>query len=136
MWQGTGLSVWSIPYLLGYHDRRQGIDDQYVCGLSLTHGAPGSRQHIWTFANGLYTENYPNWLCPCDNDNTYASPPFVGNDYFCESVAQSSYARVFYSNPTLWDGQVCEGGGTCCQYNNPPWFTKNLANSTTEDIEL
>ena len=123
---------------LGYHSRRQGIDGQYVCGLSLTHGAPGSRQHIWTFASGWLTESrdYPNWLCPCDNNNTSPSPPFVGNDYFCESVTQSSYADVFYPNAQLWDGQVCEGGGTCCQFNYPPWFTKNLANFTTEDIEL
>jgi len=26
-------------------------------GLSLTHGAPGSRQHIWTFASGFFTGN-------------------------------------------------------------------------------
>ena len=124
----------------GGHNSRQGIDGQYVDGLSLTHGAPGSRQHIWTFASGLYAgsrnSSHPNYRCPCDNGNTHTSPPFVGNDYFCESVTQNSYARVFYPNATLWDGQVCEGGGTCCQFNNPPWFTKNLANSTTEDIEL
>ena len=124
----------------GYHDSRQVIDGYYVDGLSLTHGAPGSRQHIWTFASGLFTGNqssvHPNHRCPCDNNNTYPSPPFVGNDYFCESVNQSGWARVFYPNATLWDGQVCEGGGTCCQFNNPPWFTKNLANSTTDDIEL
>ena len=60
----------------------------------------------------------------------------MGNDYFCESVTQNSWATVFYPNATLWDGQVCEGGGTCCQLNNPPWFTKNLANSTTDDIEV
>jgi len=27
---------------VGYHANRQGIDGQYVDGLSLTHGAPGS----------------------------------------------------------------------------------------------
>ena len=42
---------------LGYHNRRQGIEGQYVDGLSLTHGAPGSRQHIWTFAGGWFTGN-------------------------------------------------------------------------------
>ena len=36
----------------GHHVGRQGIDGYYVDGLSLTHGAPGSRQHIWTFASG------------------------------------------------------------------------------------
>ena len=53
MWQGTGLPVGSK--LCGYHQRRQGIDGYYVDGLSLTHGAPGSRQNIWTFASGLFT---------------------------------------------------------------------------------
>ena len=122
-----------------YHFRRQGIEGPYVDGLSLTHGAPGSRQHIWTFASGLLTRRHYNWpkrQCPCDNNNIYPSPPFVGNDYFCESVRENSWASVFYLNATLWDGQVCEGGGTCCKLNSPPWFTKNLANSTTENIEL
>ena len=125
-----------------YHNRNQSIDDQYVDGLSLTLGAPGSRQHIWTFASGLYTGSHGRYLrstCPCDNGNTFPSPPFVGNDYFCGSVLthdQFSYQTIFYPNTTLWDGQVCEGGGRCCQLNNPPWFTKTLDNSTTKDIEL
>ena len=123
---------------LGYYQSRQLIDGHYVDGLSLTHGAPGSRQHIWTFASGMSTESYyiDRYKCPCVNRNTYPSPPFVGNDYFCESVTRSSFADVFFPNATLWDGQVCEVGGTCCQFNNPPWFTKNLANSTTDNIEL
>ena len=131
--------VWNFAFW-GYRNYGHGIDGRYVDGLSLTHGAPGSRQHIWTFASGFLTRRHPSsqpgFQCPCDNNNTRPSPPFVGNDYFCESVGENSYALVFYPNATLWDGQVCEGGGTCCQYNNPPWFTKNLANSTTENIEL
>ena len=130
---------------LGYHYRRQGIDGSYVDGLSLTHGAPGSRQHIWTLASGAFagggSGSYPREQCPCDIGNTYPSPPFVGNDYFCESVATPNNWRVpsryrFYPNATLWDGQVCEGGGSCCQLNNPPWFTKNLTTPTTDGIEL
>ena len=124
-----------------YSITRFGIDGQYVDGLSLTHGAPGSRQHIWTFASGFFTggcSSYdPKSKCPCDNGNTYPSPPYVGNDYFCESIhAQLSWQRVFFPNAPLWDGQVCEGGGTCCKLNNPPWFTKNLTSPTTENIEL
>ena len=133
----------------GYHSVRQGIDGSYVDGLSLTHGAPGSRHHIWTFASGMFTgkqngSSPDNWMpqnrCPCDNGNTYRSPPFVGNDFFCESTRTSrnwgsGSPFHLYPNDILWDGQVCEGGGTCCKFNNPPWFTKNLANSTTEDIE-
>jgi len=125
-------------YLGGKH-----INSSYVDGLSLTHGAPGSRQHIWTFASGVFTgtSRYGREQCPCENGNTHPSPPFVGNDYFCESVATPSNwyvptAHRFYPNATLWDGQVCEGGGSCCQLNNPPWFTKNLTTPTTDGIEL
>ena len=129
----------------GYHQYHRSIDSYYVGGLSLTHGAPGSRQHIWTFAGGVFAGGgssgaFPREQCPCDNGNTYPSPPFVGNDYFCESVATPSNWNVnafrFYPNATLWDGQVCEGGGSCCQLNNPPWFTKNLTTPTTDGIEL
>ena len=134
---------WGQNYaFFGYHQRSQGIDGYYVDGLSLTHGAPGSRQHIWTFASGLFTGNrsssHPRFRCPCDNGNTtYRSPSFVGNDYFCESVTQSTWrSDRFYPDAPLWDGQVCEGGGTCCQFNNPPWFTKNLTSPTTDSIEL
>ena len=129
----------------GYYASSQSIEGQYVDGLSLTHGASGSRQHIWTFASGLYTGSsssiYPTFRCPCDNGNTCHSSSFVGNDYFCESsqtecnwYGNGQYR--FYPNATLWDGQVCKGGGTCCRFNNPPWFTKNLTSSTTNSIEL
>ena len=134
----------------GYRSRPAGIEEQYVDGLSLTHGAPGSRQHTWTFASGLFTGNYsssqpshsdPSFFCPCDNGNTYPSPPLVGNDYFCESTRTKSnwggsHRNRFYPDATLWDGQVCEGCGTCCRFNNPPWFTKNLTSPTTDSIEL
>ena len=125
----------------GYNRNGKGIDRGYVCGLSLTHGASGSRQHIWTFASGMLTgshsSSYQRYQCPCDNGNSSPSPPFVGSDYFCESIQnQLNWQYIFYPNAPLWDGQVCEGGGTCCKLNNPPWFTKSLTNSTTDDIEL
>ena len=130
----------------GFYDYHSGqdINAQYVDGLSLTHGAPGSRQHIWTFASGMFTGDYCSdnrfYQCPCNNGNVFPPPPFVGNDYFCESVLTESIwlrnSQNFQPNATLWDGQVCEGGGTCCKLNNPPWFTKNLTSPTTERIEL
>ena len=130
----------------GYYERHQDIDSSYVDGLSLTHGAPGSRQHIWTFASGLFAGNatfhsgHIIYQCPCDNGNNYPSPPFVGNDYFCESVATHNNwivnPRCFYPNAILWDCQLCEGGGRCCLFNNPLWFTKNLTTPTTDEIEL
>ena len=118
-----------------------GIDDQYVSGISLTHGAAGRRQHIWTFASGLSeaTISNPNEACPCDTAPPSIVPVFVGNDYFCESGLHSAWSGqygIFHSNDVLWDGQGCTSTSTCCQFNNPPWFTKNLPNATTDDIEL
>ena len=117
----------------------QGIDSFYVDGVSLTHGSAGRRQHIWTFAAGA-TEvsiSVPS-NCPCDTANYDRVPTFVGNDYFCESGLHSdwSYQYVLYPNDVLWDGQDCTSTSTCCRLNSPPWFTKDLPNATTDDIEL
>ena len=124
----------------------QTIEGYYVDGVSLTHGSPEARQHIWTFAGG-YVENnpssYPQWSCPCADRATALSyvPSFVGNDYFCESGDPSSVAtRMFHSNDPIWDGQGC-GSSSCCELSyppgvTPPWFCKQLPQTTTNDIEV
>ena len=119
------------------------IDSPYVGGVSLTHGAPGAREHIWTFATGL-TEidqsGVADYLCPCSTTGTVSVPPFVGNSYFCESGLNIAYTsqhdHVFNPNDPLWDGQNCRTGTTCCQFNSPPWFTRDLPTSTSDDLEL
>ena len=119
-----------------------GIDSHYVNGVSLTHGVAGRHQHVWTFAAGLteVSSSHPAEQCPCDTANYDRVPAFVGNDYFCESGLQSAWryvdSEIFYPNDVLWDGQNCTSPSTCCQLNNPPWFTKNLPTTTTDDIEL
>ena len=126
----------------GYFNRNQGIDSYYVTGVSVTHGSAGSRQHIWTFAAGA-TEVDTRFLserCPCDthiNDNR-VPVQFVGDNFFCESGFHSpwSYQFILFPDDVLWDGQNCTSTSTCCQFNNPPWFTKNLTSATTDDIEL
>ena len=121
------------------HDLRD-IDSYYVHGVSLTHGANGSRQHIWTFAAGAsdIITLYPIYGCPCDTAPLSIVPAFVGNDYFCESGLHSELYdhNYMFFDDVLWDGQNCTSTSTCCQFNNPPWFTKNLPNATTDDIEL
>ena len=153
----TTFSVGGLPYsrvcgrIRGYQfggtgafdlDSRD-IDSYYVDGISLTHGASGSRQQFWTFAAGAseVTTIYPNFGCPCDTAPPSVVPAFVGNDYFCESGLHSEWDNsqhvgVLFPNDVLWDGQNCTSNSTCCQFNNPPWFTKNLTNATTDDIEL
>ncbi len=123
------------PY---YSNRAVTIDDVYVDGVSLTHGQ-NPRKHIWTFANAV-DEVYSNqWVCPCtktDTPYTGVVPPFIGNDYFCDTGSRYRYANQFYSDDPLWDGAGCGGTSTCCQFNNPPWFCKQLPQPTTDDIEL
>ncbi|XP_064403813.1 uncharacterized protein LOC135349234, partial [Halichondria panicea] len=125
-----------------YHGGRNTINVGYVDGLSVTHGQ-SPRTHIWTFASGLFNgtgNGYSHLRCPCDEGNTYGSPspPFVGNDYFCDSVATPNNWNVnpnrFYPDNALWDGQ--SSLNTCYNNNNPPWFTKTLSTPTTDDIEL
>ena len=115
------------------------IDSYYVEGVSLTHGSAGNRQHIWTFAAGASEVTiYSNFACPCDTGPPSVVPSFVGNDYFCESGLHSEWNNNFilYPDDVLWDGQSCTSTSTCCQFHNPPWFTKNLPTATTDDIEL
>jgi hypothetical protein len=123
-----------------FGDYVRDIDNHYVDGVSLTHGETGSRQHIWTFASGgsEVTTIYLNHACPCDTAPPSVVPAFVGNDYFCESGVHSEWNHNFtlYPDDVLWDGQNCTSNSTCCQFNNPPWFTKNRPNATTDDIEL
>ena len=145
----TTFSVGGLPYscvcgkIRGYQFGRtgaffssnhEGINSYYVEGVSLTHGASGRRQHIWTFASGRSEVtiglNIP-VACPCDTPPHHAAPAFVGNDYFCESGLHSEWdssqhAGVLFPDDVLWDGQNCISNSTCCQFNDPPWFTKNL----------
>ena len=124
--------------------RGQGLEGYYVDGVSLTHGAAGSRQHIWTFAVALYETdpNYdPEWNCACTNINEngpYHVPSFVGSNYFCDSGSPGpgyNLTRVYSEDP-LWDGAGCGPTSTCCQFNTPPWFCTTLPEPTTDDLEL
>ena len=93
------------------------IDETYVDGVSLTHGSL-PRKHIWTFAAAYDESRSTAIVCPCTRpDLTYtgAVPPFIGQDYFCETGRRNvvQYAR-FYSEDPLWDGQGCGAQSTCC----------------------
>ena len=115
------------------------IDGYYVDGVSLTHGS-SPRKHIWTFAAALDEARSDASTCPCTRpDLTYTPlvPPFVGNDYFCETGSRNRFAYDrLYSGDSLWDGQGCGPQSTCCSFNNPPWFCKQLPQPTRDDIEL
>ena len=120
-----------------YHNGyRTTIDGAYVNGVSVTRGSP--QQHIWTFAAGL-SEGNPTWpsVCPCDASTDIRVPPFVGEDYFCESGMNEPWngRYTLHSTDTLWDGEDCLPSSTCCSQHNPPYFIKQLPTPTTDDIE-
>ena len=153
----TNFSVGLSPYsrvcgrIKGYHQNlkfafyRLGndLESYYVDGVSLTHGSPGNRQHIWSFAIGLNNVyrvgERINYYCP--GDGQVALPSFITNDYFCDSGAYPGSSQtdgVYVDNP-LWDGVGCVGDiytPPRCFINNPPWFHKVLPSATTDDIEL
>ena len=117
----------------------QTIDGPYVDGVSLTYGNP--RKHVWTFANALdelTTGINPTSRCTCDDPSRpNPAPSFVGNNYFCETGANRGWrSGIFHADDPLWDGQGCGPTSTCCTFNNPPWFCKELPQSTNDDLEV
>ena len=115
------------------------IDNTYVDGISLTHGQ-SPRKHIWTFAAALHeATSHPYHVCPCTNVHSNVNapiPPFVGSDYFCDTGSAQIFEYRFYPNDPLWDGQGCGTLNTCCSFNNPPWFMKQLSASTADNVEI
>ena len=85
----------------------QNIEGPYVDGVSLTHGEPGTRVHIWTFA--------ADYRSGCGN-----APSFLEYDYFCDGNGWNGQYELYAGNP------LCDGA----------WFCKQLPQTTTDDIEI
>ena len=121
-----------------YHLGGRTVDSTYVDGISLTHGSP--RKHIWTLVAALheYNSHWPH-VCPCTNTRNSMHvqiPSFVGDDYFCDTGSENRYQALFYGDDPLWDGEGCGQFNTCCSWNTPPWFMKELSSPTSDDIEM
>ena len=113
------------------------IDSAYVDGVSLTYGNP--REHIWTFVAALdrndnLTEARSRH-CPCRFEvKPFYPPPFVGEDYFCDAGNEEFVTgETGLQIDPLWDDST---GCLCCTSDNPPWFYKQLPQSTDDDIEM
>ena len=129
---GRAFGFWPI---IG---RNQDLDGAYLSGVSITHGDT-PRTHVWSFAASLGI-----FYCPCAPE--YQSSPetlmgndsFVGDHYFCEIGIQGEEPEdgTFDLDDPLWDGTTCSEGDSCCLFNNPPWFTRDLPGPTTDDIEV
>ena len=114
-----------------------GIDDVYVDGVILTHGM-NPRKHIWTFAASRSHADFRG-QCPCINTSLNTRiPPWVGSDYyFCDTANRAgAYQHIFYPDDPLWDGEGCPPTNSCCSFNSPPWFSKQLSSPTADNMEL
>ena len=117
-----------------FHHGGHAIESLYVDGLSVTHGSP--RNHIWTFAAGVSKDyDYTCCNCPCALYPGTAAPPFVGENFFCESGNTGPWENQWYLDDPLWDSQECASGSTCCDRGGP-WFTTTLPEATRDDIEV
>ena len=134
--------------LVAFFYGSRGIDGEYVHGVSLTHGQ-NPRKHIWTFAGASDETSIDPWLkCPCvyttqiDSlaQNNSRAPSVVGNDYFCETSFKfhfGDFPPTLRTHDPLWNRKGCHRPTTtCCSFNNPPWFVKDLHSPTTDDIEM
>ena len=116
------------------------IDDNYVDGVSITHGSP--RKHIWTFASGSAERGvHFTWKCPCENINPMLFPAFVPHDsFFCDTgreYGDNVLGGPLYVDDPLWDGYGCgpESDG-CCSFNDPPYFLATLPEPTCDNIDV
>ena len=125
-------------FFLGLNQTSKSINEIYVDGVSLTHGRP--RKHIWTFAAD-HTEDLSYIRgCPCNShfqSTPINLPDFVGSDYFCDTADKKGLQfNVIFTGNLLWDGTGCGPFNSCCSFNNPPWFYKELPDLSTEGIEM
>ena len=151
--RANGYQYYSPNAFAPYHfNRHVTIDGTYIDGISITHGHH-PRKHIWSFAATLDEthSNYDVYPCTLDevhsNDYVYPCtktdavytgviPPFVGQDYFCDTGSRYHYQDGIYTHDPLWDGHGCGATSTCCSFNSPPWFCKQLPQPTKDNIEL
>ena len=54
----------------------------------------------------------------------------------CDTASETAVKNKFYPNDPLWGAQGCGRLNTCCSFNKPPWFMKELPSSTSDSIEM
>ena len=110
-------------------------------GIQLTYAE--LRTNIWTFAAANAEVYYgKGTVCPCINPSDPVIPSVpnsIGLHYFCDTAAHKftnpEQFEIFFTN-TLWDGAGCVPKNTCCSFNNPPWFYRELPKVTNDDFEM
>ena len=115
--------------------------DLVMDGALISHGK--GQEHIWAYA--IAARKIPSTIfqksrvCPCSGGNfTGTVPPFIGNDYYCDSAVYrggDGLPRKFHTTP-MWTGEGCTPPNFCCSQSGMPWFCKTLPVPTTDYIEI
>ena len=112
--------------------------DLVIDGVLISHGK--AQKHIWAYATARKKGNVnlldlKDRICPCHPQFNGQVPPFIGNDYYCDSGVESDPVEgQFYTTP-LWTGEGC-APPQCCSHSEMPWFCKTLPVPTTDYIEI
>ena len=138
--RAVGYSYFAPTGLYYGADGNYTIDQRYLSGLSITHGAPGRRGHIWSYAAGRSEDSSRDGSsnCPCSTHSRPEplTPDYVGDHYYCDTATYYTPKREWYTNNTLWDGKDCYPGSKCCDNERLPWFWRTLPQKTSEDVEV
>ena len=119
--RAVGIPYGSNDAFASYSPYRGGFN--YADGMNIFL-ATATPQHVWTFAVNEEYSGLP-W-CPCSGTGIY-SPDYVGSHYFCDTHGAN--------NIEVWDGTGCSAA-TCCDFNNPPWFSVSFNTTYTQDIQV
>ena len=104
------------------------LSGNYVDGVSITYGTP--LNHLWTYVAGNSETGGGTQNCPCNTGGDLSPvPTYVGDNYYCEASGTGS--------DPLWDGMECGSDeGPCCTIPSLPWFSRNMLNSTDDEIMI
>lgn len=123
---------------VAFLNEEHGINNAYLDGVSITHGAP-DREHIWSFAAGAgIALEQRRWMCPCINntqrDVINTTHGFINENYFCNAATEpEAEVRTFYPEP-LWDGAECLERDGCCSRGS--YFVTTLSESACDRLEV
>ena len=100
----------------------QSVNQNYVDGVSLTHGTTPNRNHIWTYTAAIKFGDDVDRCQTCDRHK----PFYIGTNFTC--IAGHCTAWPCNLNNAIWtDGFSCAGNETFC---------RQLSESTTDNIEM
>ena len=98
------------------------VDQNYVDGVSLTHGTNPNRNHIWTYTAVIKFGADTDRCTICGRNK----PFYVGTNFTC--TAENCRALPCDFDDAIWtNGLPCFGNET---------FHRQLSESTTESIEM